>query len=525
MSLIKVSHKFLLDCGIHVSKTYFNHRMQSHPDAGFLISFTDTLDELGIKYKVVKVDNLDSDQLSFPFLAQLGGVKTKYDIISSLSYLQSNIKSLKDKWNGVSVMIDAGQHSTNNDSNLSQLKLEKSETSILQAVILTSILMVSIISSYNFDLISFGFIWFSVLGLSVCSLIIMHKLGKENSVTQKLCNIDTASCNHVINSRYSNLSQNIDIADVGLVYFTSILLFSLLLKIMNYDNYILLFIPCFLALITSFVSIFYQWKIIKVWCKLCILIISIIWLQFGMLYLQFSSNDFEISMPNYSVVLLFIVAVILSSLWFLIKPLFKLKSKNEKLDIQLSRWKRNPEIFKLLLKQRSVSNTFIENSPFNFGSPNALINITMASGITCSPCAKAHEKLERLYQKYIDKISVSIIFSQKEFDPKKDKKAVVIANLINLAKATDPLKVISDWYKTMNVEAMLQTTSIPYYDEGVEHILNSFDKWNTNNMISGTPTFFINGYQIPHVYELNDIESFIPEICDGLLQKEIQIHE
>lgn len=69
MEFYKTAAKYLQHCNIGVSKTFLRSRMQSHPDYPSLVSFTDTLDEIGLPYSAVIADKEKYRELQYSLLA------------------------------------------------------------------------------------------------------------------------------------------------------------------------------------------------------------------------------------------------------------------------------------------------------------------------------------------------------------------------------------------------------------------------------------------------------------------------
>ena len=69
MDFSEIACKYLESCKILFSAAFVESRIKSHPDYPALVSFTDTLDELGLTYSAVQAEEEHITEMSFPWLA------------------------------------------------------------------------------------------------------------------------------------------------------------------------------------------------------------------------------------------------------------------------------------------------------------------------------------------------------------------------------------------------------------------------------------------------------------------------
>ena len=69
---------------------------------------------------------------------------------------------------------------------------------------------------------------------------------------------------------------------------------------------------------------------------------------------------------------------------------------------------------------------------------------------------------------------------------------------------------MEQWYYTdpYSRNKVFETLCIPDADEVSEGVINENNKLYKELGVIGTPTFFINGYQLPHQYDIDDIKYF-----------------
>jgi thiol-disulfide isomerase/thioredoxin len=211
------------------------------------------------------------------------------------------------------------------------------------------------------------------------------------------------------------------------------------------------------------------------------------------------------------------MALLIAAGWFLIKPLLKIRNKKEEADIQLGKWKRNPEIFKLLLTDQKAINTNIVDNLFYFGKESAPLHIMMVTNPYCKPCAKAHEILAEIFKKNSDDISFSILFTPGNGLDNADKKYVAVENILNAANKDNALEILHEWFHTMNLDEWQATYHPKPLKDDNENLIKRFAEWTVLNRPAFTPAIYLNGYLLPKLYNLEDIPTFLFDISSGLL--------
>lgn len=519
MNFSQISYNYLSVCKIKVSKEYFEKRIKSHPDYPALLSFTDTLDELGLEYKAVQAEEKHIPQFSFPFLAQTPKAVNGFEIVPSLEYFENNRERFLNSWVGIAVMVSASQR-TNNNKHDEFVKSENESALNLKITIGIGLFIFLLINIFDFNTALFTFSLLCISGITITGFIILHKFGKSNAITQQLCStVKSHSCDLVLNSKASEIIKGVHFGDAGLIYFSGLLLFSLFSifgKDVN-DALTLLIIPCSLALLFSFFSLYYQWKVVKAWCRMCLITIAIVWLQAIIPFLQLSQVKHFTPNILFLVLLQFILAFSVAACWLLIKPLIKSKLEEKGNEIKLLKWKRNPGIFQSLLQNQPSTNTFLQNNPMRIGNPDAPLQFAIVSNPFCRPCAKAHYQLEKLYKKYPHLVSISVIFFVKAANDLEDRRTIAVECIINTHAINDNcLSVLHDWFDTMDLKKWKERYPFIKEDRITSGILQGYQEWIEQNNVAHTPYVYLNGHQIPKQYNLDDMDSFIFELSDRL---------
>lgn len=518
MSLLKIAYEYLAACNMNVSKEFFEKRMKSHPGYPALASFTDTLDELELEegYAALKTDASHIPQLSFPFLAQTPLAVGGFEIVPSLDYYEKNKESFLNRWEGVVLMVAPSQK-VNNKTNREYLIKEKKQSKIYTAVIISGILLLSGLQLVHFNTISFFFSLSCMVGTGICSLIIIYKSGRENRLTRQLCSRDKDhGCDLVLNSRASKIGEAFHLGDAGLVYFTGLLLFTVITTLSGqiFAALPLLTIVSGAAFCATFFSLYYQWKVVKAWCKMCLLTILVVWLQTLLLAAFYKDFQFPGAL---NAVPVFLLSFSLAAVWFIVKPLPENGKKQKTAEIDSLRWKRNADVFESLLYRGTKTDTAILSNPAVIGNKNAPVQLTIVSNPFCKPCSTAHETLHEIYRRNTQDVSLNVIFLVKNANDGKDRRVTAVREIVNaLLTYGNTSDILDDWFTKMDINSFKGRYPNSQTNPNTDPILQSYQAWCGQNYIPYTPYIYINGHLIPPQYTLKDIESLIPEMVSRI---------
>ena len=510
--------RWLSGMGIQISPALLKEKLQSHTEYPSLLSITDTLDELGIDNAALQIDKERLQEVPLPFLAHYGN---EFLVITDIQTQVRGKPEFEKNWNGTALLAEKPDNWRNEENEKALAKENKR-----RQINLVSILAFAVLGGFS---LYFGHSWqgaglllTGITGFAVAILIVQHELGISNELTEQLCAAGkNTDCDAVLHSKGSHLSKWLNWADAGIIYFSSYLL--LLVTLLYTGNTDGIFLPAVLscaAVPFTLFSLYYQWRVVKKWCTLCLLTVAILWVQFALMLpaiLTLWNSDFlNIISVNNLLLAAFIFAGF-SAAWILaLKPELKRNSELEKTNFSLLRFKNNPEIFETLLKrQRKVDTTPFEND-LQLGNAHASVQILVASNLYCTPCAKTHEVLHELIND--NNINLTLRLSLKA-DNKEDKRTEAISYLLKLIDGKGPdykKQVLHDWYFLMDMKKFGE--KYPLQNEAnIQQQMEEHEQWNNEARIEYTPTIFINGYELPKQYKTTDLKHFlrgleVPEI-------------
>jgi uncharacterized membrane protein len=347
-------------------------------------------------------------------------------------------------------------------------------------------------------------------GVGISSLLVWHEIDKENLFLKKVCSgIVKTDCNAILSSKRSKVFSWLSWSEVGLFYFTGGLLTLLFAGNKLSNSIAALAWINMLALPFTVFSIYYQWKIARQWCILCLAVQALLVLGgFNAI-----ANSLLFPIPSLGVpfianiLLLYLLPVLM---WYALKPHILRFHEAKATKRQYLRLKFNSEIFELLLKNQKTISIPSDGLGIELGNPEATNTIIKVCSTYCGPCSAAHPKIEKLL-KETPNLKVKIIFAVS--DPH-GPAVKPVRHLLAIAEEGDSVKLhraLDDWYLPNKKDYDLFAAKYPMNGELLAQSdkIDAMIEWCRSTDINSTPTFFINGYKLPNAYQIEDIQYFL----------------
>lgn len=506
---------------IPVSAEYIKEKLLTHPYYPSLLSVTDTLEELGIENAALMLDKEELNEIPLPFLAYTTSKGGEFIMVTDLEKLFKEQPDFEEQWNGVVVAVEKPEQ-WRSEENEKYLAIKQGQRQLMR-LSATAIIFLSAFSLWNqFAWQYFGLLITSLVGFGVAVLIVQHELGIRNKFTEQLCAAGkTTDCDAVMNSndlksfKWFN-SIAIGWADAGIIYFSSVF-FLLTLSLFSgtiQSLVTILFLLSTCSLPFTFFSVYYQWRIVKKWCPLCLATVGLLWLQFIILLPVILSmtgrafNNLSITTILFTV---FVFAVISTAWLLLIKPVLQKNRGLTDRNFSLLRFKNNPDILKAFLQQqRKVDTTPFEND-LQLGNPDADLQIMVACNPYCDPCARAHKILHEFVGKNDIGLTVRFAIKSEDKDDRKLKAVEYILQILNNRSIDYKRKILHDWYEGMNLEKFGKQYQLNSSAQ-VHELLRRHELWAEKSKIKSTPAIFVNGDELPKQYMVDDLKSVLKNI-------------
>lgn len=347
-------------------------------------------------------------------------------------------------------------------------------------------------------------------GTIVSIALLWYEMDRNNPLLKKVCTgIKNGNCGAILTSKAAKAFGTISWSEIGFFYFIGATLSITLAGSSLFPILSIVALLNVLAIPYPFYSIYYQWRVAKEWCILCLfvqilLIIGIINVfAFGLLSARLITTS--VILQSFAI---YIMPVLV---WYTARPyLLRLQeAKNSKR--QLAQLKYDKEIFKSLLHRQKRLTVPIDGLGIDLGDPQAKNEIIKVCNPYCGPCSKAHPELEKLMDDIPD-LKVKIIFAI----PRNSKLPIhkLTRHLLTIAATQKPEKtreVLDQWYRSKEKDQDGFMMKNPVNPEKLvpDDRITEMHSWCLNMEIEFTPTIFVNGHQLPKVYNLRDLKYFL----------------
>ncbi|MBS4042242.1 MAG: thioredoxin domain-containing protein [Chitinophagaceae bacterium] len=513
-----------------ITKSTARESIKNHPDYPSLLSISDSLNKWQIPNAAFKIEANKLSELPLPFIAHLVKANSAFALVTSIgsnsityqtgttakSKQSITIKDFLKIWDGVVLLTEPTAQSA--EPNYKKAKQQETIRQLKMPLYTSIGLLLTLILgilTINNTILTFSLIKF--LGIIVTTLLLWYEVDNGNPFLQQICTgTSKTNCNAILNSKDAKLFGIISWSEIGFFYFASgwlLLLFSSWLPTPAQTLPIIVWLNL-LAMPYTVFSVYYQWRIAKQWCRLCLTVQVLLVAE---LIVSITTNQFyNLSINqlfNQSTNQLFIFSIILPvAIWYLLKMPLKTSQEAKNVKRQLIRLKFNNNIFNvLLLKQKKIA-VIANDLGIVMGNPNGDNTIIKVCNPYCGPCAKGHTKIHNLLE-ITPNLRVQVLFTATNKEG--DIKTPPIKHLLAIAAkgdATLTAQAMEDWYKAPKKDYETFAKKYPINKEELDKQINIIDemsKWCEETKISFTPTYFINGYQIPDIYDLDDIGYFL----------------
>ncbi|QJB37147.1 thioredoxin domain-containing protein [Chitinophaga oryzae] len=536
------STKLLLDhLKVKVSLTTLATEMESHPDFPGILSVSDILSKFGVENLLAKFDAEQLPQLPAPFLTQISshdGIGVYFTVVRKIderqvTYYDKETRSWKTaatenfqkNYMGLVLLAEAGEHAGEADyqqhinAEKRQLTLQYAKLFILPFISLLAMAAALFLEGWN-ALLPVGFTLTAVLGAMVGFLLLWYETDQYNPLLQQICTAGKkVNCGAVVHSKASKIA-GISWSIIGTSYFTGSLLFMLFSGITSVQSLLVMSGLTVLAAPYTIFSVYYQWKVAKQWCLLCLSVQFILLLQ---LLIPIAGKWHTLA-PLSSITLFTGISFALSYLLpFLVitqlMPAFRASREARQNKMKFNQLKHNQQIFEALLAKQKAVEESTTGLGITLGNPDARIKLVKVCNPYCGPCSKAHAPIEELLHGS-DDLQVQIIFTATNKED--DHRSLPVKHFLAVAESGDnrQLKEVLDgWYlsptkdyRQFSGKYMLPDGAMARQGKKVE----AMRSWCDRAGIKATPTFFLSMpsadqtttalYQLPDIYQIKDLK-------------------
>jgi thiol-disulfide isomerase/thioredoxin/uncharacterized membrane protein len=529
-SLKRVAINYIRLLGAKVTESSIKGDLESNPYYPTLLSLSDTFKKYNIRSTAFNVGKEDFNELEAPFVAfvTIPGIGNDFVLVTdisetTISYVYKANRSVLvnkgkflEQYQNMIWVADPDEDSGERNYEIKYLKEKhnKLKKRIWFAGLLTIVIILvglNLSSQLTFSFVAI--VLLKLLGVAITVMLLVYEIDNNNAFIKSLCSTGLrTNCDAVVNSKAAKIA-GVSWGEIGFYYFLASFLILITPAFSLTDKIMCIAIANILSLPYILFSLFYQWRIVKQWCPLCLSIQLLLlsefiwnckyyWFKFDMAQLDLRA------ISGINVILDILVPVIF---WYGIKAII-LKAKDA--DLYLAAFQRlqyNPDIFSgLLLQQQKASDGWIQLG-ISLGNPNAKNTIVKVCNPYCGPCASMHPRLERIIKENSN-INLRVIFTSK--NSTNDQGAIVVRHLLAIASEGDiekTMRALDDWYSSKPKSYENFSKKYPLNGELAfqSDKIEAMSRWCSQTEIMYTPTIFVNGYLLPGNYNIDELQSIL----------------
>ncbi len=487
-------------------------QLQIHPNYPSFQSITDTLDYFNIDNIAVEVPVEALDQLPKSFISLVkkdhteeivsvikndSTIELKYGDVEKKKYTFDDFKEI---WSPKVIAVEAGTK-PNFASNQSWL------TGILLVILLGG--LTTLLLTRTWDVSQILFFALSIIGSVFSVMALRESLGIQSKTVHQFCTtVGNTNCGEVINNNSGKLFRNFTLADAGIVFFASLVLYQIFWGFTN-----MLYVPVFLGIPIVVYSLYSQAFIIKKWCAIC-LFMGTVSVALAIVSFRYISLDISI--------LPLITFATLTSAFALLYLFVKEKitdNKNLKSDnLKLNQFKRDEHIFNHLLSiSEKIDDVLPIENEIVLGNPNAPLMITSITNPMCGYCKDAFTAYARVLKSLGDRIQIRIRLSVKA-DNLENPATQIALGLFDIYEqygAEAFVTAYTEWFEDRTHSTWIKKHGTPKSNEKHQEILRKQTLWAENNGLTYTPATLINDTIYPKKYDYKEFFHFMNTLLES----------
>ncbi|MDD3569241.1 MAG: thioredoxin domain-containing protein [Bacteroidales bacterium] len=513
-----ILHIALQKSGVKATIFELEDLLHSHPQYPSLVCISDTLNQLGVKHHIIRLEKDELSLINKPFIAHLstgGGQLVLVEQVenSQVTLLLSPgnrkrmaLHQLANLFSGVVIIIESNQPKAKQGKGYSwkyeMIRVLPMALVLLGFLVLMGHLFVSH-TGLDYPTGALGYLLpiTKLLGLCLTIILVLHELSIPLSLTERICHLNPKTdCNAVLQSKAGKVLGPIGLADAGLIYFVATLML-LMARQLN-----LLAILSTVALLAPIYTVWAQLKLRK-WCPLCLSVQVVLLAEFVVLAQLLP--DLTVTLPAAALGLTTLTVV--AAIWVLYKLHHEAKQHYRQQRKAFLGLKRQPAVFATLMAHQLMGDVPLTRNGFYFGPPNAPVSLAAFMSLQCPHCAAEFVAMRKLLAES-SQVGLKLIVAP----PDSKEQLQVLNHLVAKYKQQGEeaaLNLLEQWYANPAEVLKQQLTDSSTLDN------QTLNEWITSSRtlfeqfrVTGTPHVLVNGFKLPQTYSPYDLRHYIPEI-------------
>lgn len=504
---------FLDAIEVRYNKQFADKLYYEHPHRYNMYGLKKMLDVYGVKTLGVRIDSKDLLSLNYPcFLHTYGDFAIGLDCgADTITFLQNGKRvtishdAFKQTWTGNALVVEETTEADEPEyyNHRKEEILANAKVYSIPIMLILSSIIGMVAHIQEMELFSIIGLILNIVGIFVCAMLMQKQLMGESRYGDRVCNLfNHADCNSILDGPKATIF-GISWSEVGMGYFTaSILLITLYPKSVGTVSII-----NWIAMFYGVWSIYYQWRIAKSWCVLCVISQIIIWLIGIIAIISFISTPLTFN----------VFSSLLSCMAYAICIMevhhYTIDYAAEKGRIQVVQkyraLKANSKVANALIENGEYYETSLEDSSILFGNTEAKMRVTILSNPHCNPCARMHKHVENLLRLSGGEICIQYIFSS--FSEKLEDSCRYLIYCYFEYERNESLHRFALWYSKdkFDYERIINNNDSRIHTKIIEEEMDRHRKWRTRASLIETPTILVNSYKLPDEYEIEDLAMIV----------------
>jgi hypothetical protein len=529
----------LLNSNIKFSRKSISNSLLYNEQSYSFSYIKDSLNYFSIKSKSYKIPfDILLQFNEFPIVAQINNGREEFVVIVNLSEqyinyydskkkkIEQNIVDFNKIYTGYVLIPLPDKYSVDPDyeKNLKEEK-EKNFSDFLMIICLFILILILSVQLFVFHRLTYIIWLFSLLlkttALYIVIQIIKIEIGESNSFIRRVCK--DFHCSQVLTSKGSKIFSWLSMGDIGSIYFGFGVFILAIVPFLNSPFPILtfLFLANICTLPYTLFSIGYQLFIIKVWCPLCLSVISILWIEFfiGLIFMQMNLS-LSITIMTVNIIIFSGVAALIA--WIFLKEYLNKSYQNNNSQAYVKTIKYNPHLFNALLLNSSRLRDITLESEFIWGNPLAENSIILVLSPHCSSCIMMYRSLkEFLSNPLSENLKLILRFVTKGEDEQNwDNQVVdIVLTLMMNIKQEEALSVLEAWFnmKQREIGEWKRKMNLEYFliDEMAKQRRKLYNSWFFSFKDATTPAIVFNHKIVPIFYTFDDMKYLLNQLIYG----------
>jgi len=515
--LARLLFKGLKAYGISIPYHTIERVINTHPAYPSMQCISDALDSWKVKHIVLKLSFEELRALNVPVIAhlkqgefvwvtQITDSKVHYWSVADKRKIESHSR-FEEKWSGVALAIENIDEA--GDPDYREERSKEIKDKIVKYGIsggcMVSIILLNFFSWLNDSILSLlpkiMLVCVNLAGCYISYTLIRQEKQQSNRLIRRFCVAGThIDCDQVTKSRYSKLFGLVSWAEVGMAYFSAVVIWLAIAPV-SADWLSPLWWFLLLPLPFTVWSLLTQAFLIRKWCLFCCAIVCLLWINAGIVYFFLPFVHF---LPIVESALLALLIMVCTAAVLYVCRTNKLKDpyagQREMAQIKYD--------LKTIKSQLSESQHETNQIGFVWGNPQASAEIALYVSIACSFCDLAVKELRRLTEIF-PAMRFRILFNIMT-DKHDDKPNTVVSHFTSLYKTMDKnefFNMLDSWYAMpeKTLDALQKAFPVVSASQDNTADINALFQFSQQAKIGYTPAILFDGRLLSPFYSYRDL--------------------